>query len=212
MTDEKDRSAPMIGQFSGPPGNSPRVALRRKDEPEGPNTPDEETTQEASEEQKSQKPKSPGEVQKEFMEGLKEVGLDIEAARAIMDSVLEKGHCIEVHTLRGKEIVVRSRGYRDTLRAQRFLEVENPTYATSMDEIIMRYNSAASLVRYADKEFDHPEDREETSDQDIEKAFDRRLRFVETLPSIMVGKLNTVVYNMDVKLAAVFAEGAPEDF
>ncbi|RKY28321.1 MAG: hypothetical protein DRP83_00950 [Planctomycetota bacterium] len=208
MTDDKDRAAPMIGQFSGPPTNSPRVALRRKDESEGEI---EEKEAEKGEVQQATS-KTPTQIQNEFMKGLEDVGLELNQARAIMDEVLEKGYWTETHQIRKKELIVRSRGYRDTLRSQRFLEVENPTYAMGMDEIIMRYNSAASLVRFGDRKFDFPEDQKGTSDEEIEAAFEERRRFLEGLPSIVVGKINTIVFNMDVKLGAVFAEGAPEDF
>lgn len=209
MSDAKDRTAPMIGKFSGPATNAPRTGLRRKDEEESPTTPE---AQEETPKTYKRNPKTSVDVQKEFLEGLEEIGLDIEKARGIMDEVLQHGYYKETHTLRNKELIVRSRGYRDTLRAQRYLEVENPTYATNMDEIIMRYNTAASLIQYGDRTFEHPEDVEDSTDQQIEEAFEKRRRFLETLPSIMVGKLNTVVYNMDIKLSAVFAEGAPEDF
>jgi len=209
MPDEKDRTAPMIGQFSGPPTNAPRVALRRKDEEEDPVT--SEAPAEAPKTGK-RNPKTSVEVQKAFLEGLEEIGLDVEKARGIMDEILQHGYYKETHILRNKELVVRSRGYRDTLRAQRYLEVENPTYAMNLDEIVMRYNTAASLVQYGDRTFEHPEDSEESTDQQIQDAFEKRRRFLETLPSIMVGKLYTIVYNIDIKLAAIFAEGAPEDF
>jgi len=212
MTDEKsDRAAPMIGQFSGPPTNAPRVALRRKDSEEEPET-EASSSEEPGEEEVGFKPQTPEDVEKEFLEGLKEVGLDINKARAIMDEVLAHGHYTETRELRGKPIVIRSRNYRDTLRTQQYLEAENPTYATSMDEIVLRYNAAASLVQFGEHKFEHPEDRADAPREEIEEAFDKRLNFLQTLPSIMVGKLSTAVYNMDVKLQAVFAEGAPEDF
>ena len=210
MSDAKDRTAPMIGQFSGPQENAPRTALRRKDAESIDESPAQET--ETEETEISKKPRTPEAIQKEFLEGLEEVGLEPERARAIMDEVLSHGYYTESHSLRGKPLVVRSRSYRDTLRAQRFLEVENPTYAASMDEIVMRYNSAASLVQLGDRTFDHPEDREDATNEQVEAAFEKRRRYLETLPSILVGKINTIVFNMDVKLSAVFAEGAPEDF
>lgn len=208
MSENSDRAAPMIGQFSGPQNNEPRVPLRRKDEPE------EKAPQkdESPEEEVSRKPKSPMVIEKEFMEGLKSAGLDLEQARSIMDDVLSKGYYTEQQTLRGQQLVVRSRSYRDTLRTQQFLEAENPTYATSMDEIVLRYNAAASLVQFGDKVFDHPEDRDDATTSEIEEAFDKRLMYMQKLPSVLVGKISTVVYNMDLKLSAVFAEGAPEDF
>lgn len=211
MPDKSDRSAPMIGQFSGPDNNAPRVALQRKDPEKSAGAPEASEASEAPTEAQSP-PSTPEEIHKEFLEGLKEVGLTLDEARGIMDEVLTKRFYTERHELRGKPLIVRSRNYRDTLRTQQYLEAENPTYATSMDEIILRYNAAASLVQFGDRTFDHPEDRTEYTEQDVEDAFDTRLRFLQTLPSIVVGKLNTVVYNMDRKLAAVFSEGAPEDF
>jgi hypothetical protein len=198
--------APMIGQFSGPQDNAPRLpTLKKKEVPV--------TAAPAQESEKSPDPeKKPEDIYAEFHSGLEKASIDIVKAREIMDQVLEKTYYTETHNLRKTEIVIRSRNYRDTLRTQRFLEAESPSYAVNVDEIIMRYNTAASLVRFGQRAFDHPEDDDKSSDTQIEEAFDQRLRFVQTLPSVVVGKLGTLVYNMDLKLQAVFAEGAPEDF
>jgi len=213
MTDrQQDRKAPMVGQFSGPQTNSPRVApLQRKEEEK-----DQEEAGEVSEKdiQKSiiDAKKTAEEIHKEYLEGLKKVELSVDRARALMDEMLEKGYCTETHNWRqNTKVVIRTRNYQDTLRTQRYLEVESPTYAANVDEIIMRYNTAASLVQYGDHAFEHPEDTE-ASDEKVERAFDQRLKFVERLPNVVMGKLSTLVHNMDVRVAAVFAEGAPEDF
>jgi len=201
--------APMIGQFSGPQDNAPRLPTLKRTEPvetppDVPAEPEKKTEADTT--------KTPEEVHAEFLSGLKRAAIDVVKAREIMDQILEKSHYTEIHNLRKTEIVIRSRNYRDTLRTQRFLEAESPTYAVNVDEIIMRYNVAASLVRFGQRIFDHPEDDDKSSNTEIEKAFDARLRFTETLPSVVVGKLGTLVYNLDIKLQAVFAEGAPEDF
>lgn len=203
-----NETAPMIGQFSGPPGNAPRVALQRKETPVTPSEKQEAASPAAS----TTTTKSREEKYADFLKGLEEAGVTPVEARTIMDEILEKGYYTSTHQVRGKDIVIRSRNYSDTLRTQRFLEVESPTYAMNMDEIIMRYNTAASLVRFGEHTFEHPEDKKEYTNEEVEAAFDVRRKFIERLPSIMVGKLNTMVYNMDMKLAAVFAEGAPEDF
>jgi hypothetical protein len=222
MASNDEPNAPMIGQFSGPSENAPRVALRRKKKVEKvaetlegqtedtklePDTKDEQEVR-----SKPDTPKTAEELEEEFLDGLKSAGLKPEKARAIMDEVLQKNYYSETHKIRDTVIVIRSRGYRDTLRTQRYLEVEAPTYALNMDEIVMRYNTSASLAQFGDRIFEYPEDRDDSTQAQIEDAFELRRKFVERLPSVLVGKLQTLVYNMDVKLSAVFAEGAPADF
>lgn len=211
---KQDRKAPMVGQFSGPRKNAPRMKpLQRKEDSKDSESPEKKDSSEQIEEIDLNAEQTLEDVHDEYLEGLKKVGLTISRARALMDEMLEHDYCTETHQWRkNKKVVIRTRSYKDTLRTQRYLEVESPTYAANVDEIIMRYNTAASLVRYGDHTFKHPEDNPEASDEEIEDAFQIRLRFVERLPNVVMGKLGTLVHNMDVRMAAVFAEGAPEDF
>ena len=79
----------------------------------------------------------------------------------------------------------------------------------SVQDFVARCNLAASLKRYKDTEFlsPDPEDQEKCDEE-----FHKKLKFVLKLPHVVVGKLMTLSYKFDVMVAAVFADGAPQDF
>lgn len=203
---------PIPGDFmkSSEP-NEPR--LPRKDSTEGTEgteDPFEEIQKELSESAtpEKEKPLSPAELEEQYKEGLKGVGLDIAGARSIMENILIKDFYEESYRIGPLPVKLRTRTYSDTLRAQQHLEVENPTYNMSVQDLVARYNVAASLSQYGDNKFDFPTG----PGADVEKAFRARLEFVMARPAIVMAKLMELVYKFDIKMAAVFSEGAPQDF
>jgi hypothetical protein len=215
MLDEK--KAPLVGQFSGPPGNVPRTpsSLPRKPPAEDPPVPEgkEETGKESKvQEDDTPRAKTPQEKASDYAKGLKSVGLSPEEARAILEMVLVSDNYEESRKMGPIEVVIRTRNYKDANRTLRFLELEKPTYALGINDLIARYNMAASLVSYGKNVFSHPSKKNGASDEEIENAFHERLAFVFELPVVAVDKLQQLVYDLDQKIGAVFAEGAPEDF
>jgi hypothetical protein len=193
MTDNETGGTPLIGQFKDtPPENKTR--LPRKEE------------KEKEEEKKDSVGKfSPEE---EYEEGLAQVGVSKEEARTIMEKVLANRYYEETVKIGKLSVTISTRKYGDSLRAQRCLEAESPSYPVGINEVIARYNVAASLVRFGDTKFEigGKDDTEE------EARFNERYEFLISLPSVVIAKLMMIVHNFDLKLAAIFAEGAPEDF
>jgi len=213
---------PIPGQFLGPAGpNEPRQP-RQKTEPAAPAETNgtapvdlkkqlEELEKELHEEagkEKEVKPLTAEEKEALYTKGLEEAGLTLPEARAIMEKILVNDFYEESFTIGPLPVKLRTRTYSDTLRAQQHLEVENPTYNMSVQDLVARYNVAASLSKYGDNIFEFPTD----SEQKTEAAFQQRLAFVMGRPAIVMAKLMELVYRFDLKMGAVFAEGAPQDF
>lgn len=210
------KAAPLIGQFEGtqmkgPPQNSPR--LPRKEE--APATPD-------PEDQKIQetmdivdkdilnpmmKEGTPEQKIETYEEGLAKVGLTLADARSIMEQILINNFYEETHYIQSLPVTFRTRSYHDTVRLHQFLTAESPVYQASVQDLIARHNLAAALKKYGDREFEFPDDIKEA-----EKAFDKRMDFVETRVEHVVTRLMKLVYKFDEKLTKVFADGAPQDF
>ena len=207
MSEETKMKVP--GDFMGPSGpNEPR--LPRKDPAEESKGELEQLQEEMSatstpEEKKSL---SPAELEKQYKDGLTEVNLDITGARSIMENILIQDYYEESYRIGPLPVKLRTRTYADTLRAQQHLEVENPTYNMSVQDLVARYNVAASLSLYGDNKFEFPTG----TGSEVEKAFQQRLTFIMSRPAIVMAKLMELVYRFDIKMAAVFAEGAPQDF
>jgi hypothetical protein len=211
MTENRPPLIPGIG-FSGPNQNAPREAA-----PDLPSKPAESVSPTENPEAElattPAKPKTKEEKEKDYLAGLDAVGLSRVEARTIQEAVLVGRYYEEEFTLGSKAtVLLRTRGYADVQRAMRYLEVEAPTYNMAINDLIARYNMAASLVRYCDQTFKFPQKREGATSEEIEKAFMERYDFVMDLPTIAVDKLMKLNHKFDMKVAAVFEEGAPEDF
>ena len=219
MTDKS--TTPIPGQFLGPTGdNAPRQPRKEKVK-EVPITnstapadlkkqletlASELDSQESTEE--SAKLLTAEEREAIYVAGLEEVGLDLVGARDIMEKILVNDYYEEAYRIGPLPVKLRTRTYSDTLRAQQHLEVENPTYNMSVQDLVARYNVAASLSQYGDNIFEFPGGVE----LQTETAFKARLEFVMGRPAIVMAKLMELVYRFDIKMGAVFAEGAPQDF
>lgn len=206
MTIEETKM-PIPGDFIKSPGPN-EERLPRKETPESVSEQLADLQEEMNAPKKEVKPTTPEELEIQYKEGLKSVGLDITGARAIMEGILIKNFYEESYRIGPLPVKLRTRTYNDTLRAQQHLEVENPTYNMSVNDLVARYNVAASLAQYGDKKFEFPEE----AGTEVEKAFQQRLAFVMARPAIVMAKLMELAYKFDLKMAAVFAEGAPQDF
>jgi hypothetical protein len=74
-----------------------------------------------------------------------------------------------------------------------------------------RYNTAASLVRYGEHYFEHPDPLTAT-EEEMETAFAPRLRLLKRLPLYVSLKIQQFCFDFDQKMIAIFGEGAPQDF
>jgi hypothetical protein len=204
----EEKRAPLVGQFSGPPGNSPRTPAPLPGNVETPATEEDkkENTDDVA------RPKTPAEKAEAYAAGLAAVGLTHVQARGILEKVLVNGDYEERIKLGPVPVVICTRKYSDVLRTLRFLELEKPTYAMSINDVVARYNMAASLVSFGDETFERPSKKDGATDEDVESAFHYRLSFVMDLPVVTSDRLMQIVHEFDQRIGAVFAEGSPEDF
>jgi len=208
MSEPKPAGPPLIGQFSGPENNAPREDLQRKEDVEAV----EAIERQLSSEREKRKPKTQEEKAQAYAEGLETAGLEPKDARVVIDAMAEKGAYEEDYRIAGRiSITLRSRDYGDVQRAMRYLEAENPTYMQSINDFISRYNLAASLKRYNEKVFEFPERTPENTNK-VEQEFERRLMFLQTIPTPIVERMMQSLVAFDTKVGAALAEGAPEDF
>jgi len=194
--DEKTQTAPLLETL---PDNKPRVP---KPEPAPEAAVPEAPKEKEEEEPVLEKPAT-------YEDGLKANNLTTGQAREIMEKILVQGFYEETFRISGTvSIRLRTRSYTDSVRTQNYLESESPTYNLAINEVIARYNLAASLAQFGEKTFTFPEGAKE----EVEKAFQERYNFVMSKPYVVVNKLQGFLYLFDRKVAAVFADGAPEDF
>jgi hypothetical protein len=151
--------------------------------------------------------------EEQYLDGLKSVGLTLEKARMIQEDMFVKGYYEEEVRLIGAHyVVLRTRLYGDSVRANRRLEADRVEYVGSIQDIVNRYNTAASLVRYGDTTFAVPSPMGNTPAQEAEDSFTARLTFITQLPNAVCICLMQKVFEFDARIAAVFSDGAPLDF
>jgi hypothetical protein len=195
---------PTIGDFRGAEQNKPR--------PPPPPEPGEK-------EEEAETPEAPKEAEatagtalpdldfltpaEKYRERLKGMKIDLKEAEGIYDAVLSKGYYEEYVRLRGnRRAVFRTRAYEDHLRLQTVLEMQKPQLAISQDELITRYNLAASLFEWDGKPLKH----------DTDEDFDALLLLLRRLPGPLFSVLARELSKFDTKIMAVFDEGADENF
>lgn len=224
----EQKAVPLIGQFSGPPGNAPRLPADLPRKP--PVIPEPvimesvvaaatpgavgETAGEGDmpDDQLGSRPRTPQEKAEAYQKGLESVGLTPLEARGILEHVLVNDVYEEDFQMGPIKVTVRTRSYKDVIRTLRYLELEKPTYAMGINDVMARYNMAASIVAYGGNRFEHPSKKSGATDEQIDDAFNKRLDFIMELPTVALQKLMQITHDFDTKIGAVFAEGAPEDF
>lgn len=142
---------------------------------------------------------------------LKELEIDEGEAARIVDELLSKGYYQESFEISKKlSVMFRTREQRDTVRLQMAVQVQRPLYTDAMDELMTRYNMAASLAAYGRETFKFP--AEKSTDDDASKGFDERLAFVERLSTPIFSRLSVALARFDRKISAVMREGVAENF
>lgn len=195
---ERPTDAPLIGDFKGPKGNKPR----RPKLPEDLQRNDESTDEGVV--------KSTAQT---YAEHLGEVGLSLNKARLIRDNMLFHHYHEETYLLGNKlPVVLRTRDYGDAQRAMRRLEDESPQYAMAINDLVAHCNMAASLSKYGDTSFDLYVPADKPTQDQKETSFEERSNFLRDLPTTIVDNLMRFAGEFDAMIAAVFSEGAPEDF
>ena len=142
---------------------------------------------------------------------LKELDISEEDAAQIVDDLLMKGYYEERFPLSKKiAVTLRTREQRDTIRLQTALQVQRPLYNDTMDEIITRYNMAASLVSFGRETFAFSKVTDEN--KVASDLFDKRLDYVERLAAPVFSRLSILLATFDRKVAAVMRNGVAENF
>lgn len=166
------------------------------------------TEEEQSEETKPDKIKT-------YLDNLAQLNITQEHAKLIIDDVLFKGYYSEdCKVLNRIPVTFKTRSYADMIRTHRLLEAEAARIAMHVNDQLLRYNLAASLVRYGDTVFPvlpaAVDGRADTDVQNVE--YQKKLDFIQQLPLQAAIALIQLLHTFDQKTFAVFEEGAPEDF
>lgn len=199
-----DNNRPPIGSFRGVPDNKPRTTAPSVPPTFGAGSPPEPPRASETKEQSTTTPSvpktlTPGE---QYLARLDDAGITKQEAEGIYDAVLSKGYYEEYVRIRGNKAVLRTRQYEDTLRVQTALELAGNRMPSSNDELIARYNLAASLYEWQGKPIRH------NTDED----FDNAIRMIQKMPGPLVYMLTNALARFDAKLMVVFSEGCTEVF
>lgn len=124
-------------------------------------------------------------------------------AEKIFDTVLTKGYYEEVIPVRKNiRAVFRTRAYDDTLRLEQAFEATQPKLVMTQEDLVTRYNMAASLSEWEGKTYKHENDDD----------FDVVLKVVQKLPGPVYAILANALVKFDRKTLLVFSDGATENF
>lgn len=203
---------PSIGDFSRPLVD--QVKQPQAGQPPQPPSPNEQrlTAAEqkvATEAKQAEEQKKPLEL---YEQKLKEFNITREEAARIIDTYLMKGYYEEPFALTNRiKGAFRTRAYADTQRLQEHLERTRPAYSEHYQEAVFLYSTAASLTRLGNTVFNFP-DPTKTTKEEIEKAFETRLAYIQSLGDTFVRLLYQKLSKFDEKVRAVLDEGALENF
>lgn len=191
---------PKIGEFRSAPGNAPRGSMAPSPASEEVAAPPVVETPEAKDTKpEAEIPKTPAEIYRERLERAK---IDLNHAHTIYDSVLDKGFYEEYIRIRSKRAVFRTRSYDENLRLQTALERESPRLQMNQEELICRYNLAASLYEWDGKVIPHK------TDEDFENV----LKMIVGMPAPLVAMLYDQLSKFDAKIMMIFSDGATDSF
>lgn len=196
---------PRIGDFRSPPENAPRttaaVPESAKAPPPAPAAkpkPAEDADEPASEE-----PTPPELTAKErYLKRLEEAKIGRDTAAAIYDAIIEKGYYEEFVTIGKHKAIFRTRVYDDSLRLQTALEATRPTLVLTQEDMITRYNLAASLYAWKNTTYKH----------DTDEDFDTVMDMVKKLPAPVYSLMVQRLAEFDHKIMTIFSDGATETF
>lgn len=133
---------------------------------------------------------------------LEEAKIPLTEALSIFDAVMSKGYYEEYVELRGTRVVLRTRLYEDHLRVQTALELQRPGLVLTQEDLITRYNLAASLYEFRGEPLPHTND----------KDFDAVMTLLQKLPAPLYSLLAQKLAVFDRKVMLVFSDGATDSF
>lgn len=146
-----------------------------------------------------------------YQEHLAQYGISEEKAARIVDDLLTQGYYEEDFPISKRvNLTLRTREHRDTIRMQIALQVQRPLFSDTLNELVSRYNLAASLAAYNGKRYDFPS--EDDADEKADKLFDVRLKKAEHLPAAVFSMATMLLAKFDRMILAVMREGVAENF
>jgi hypothetical protein len=146
-----------------------------------------------------------------YQEHLKQYGISEEKAARIVDDLLTKGFYEEDFPISKRvSLTLRTREHRDTIRMQIALQVQRPLFTDTLNELVSRYNLAASLSAYNGTSYYFPSLEDE--DEKADKLFDVRLKAAEHLPAAIFSMATMLLAKFDRMILAVMCEGVAENF
>lgn len=215
MSDPKPK-APLVGKdFSGPKDNKPRTSPLQSKESVQEEEVEESQQSDADEDESGKTEAEPKETPEEtYRKRLVELDIKPEEANKILDDILfNEGYTEEVLIGGRLKVVFRTRKYRDLQRTMRNMDNEAPLSPGHTNDLIARYNTAASLAQYKDIKFDFPDPSTPgVTTEQIEEAFQKRFEFLNNLDEPIVARIIAKMSEFDRKIGAVMADGAPSDF
>lgn len=209
--EDTNTGMPQIGDsdFSGPSNNTLRSKPTSETERKIEQTLDE-MDESSSAADKVERPKTEEELAAAYEQGLIKVGLTLEDARGIIEDIVVRGYHEEATRIGPITFRYRTRDHHDTLRTYGAVESSGIAMPQAMQEFINRHNTAGSMVSWGDKKFTRPDPLDEDA---CEEAFKERLSFLSRgVSSLVAVKMMQIVHDFDEKMAAVMADGAPQDF
>jgi hypothetical protein len=133
---------------------------------------------------------------------LEDAKISRETANAIFDAVMSKDYYEEYVKVGTNRAVFRTRMYEDHLRLQTALELQRPGLVLSQEDMITRYNLAASLYEWRGKPLKHDNDED----------FDKVLNIIKRMPAPVYSLLAQKLAEFDQKVMTVFSDGATDSF
>ena len=146
-----------------------------------------------------------------FQERLDSVKVTREEAAEIVDSVLLKGYYAKDYAItKTIKARFRTRGARDTRRAQDMLENMRLSISAHYNEMLSRFLLASSLERFGDDKLDHA--AKGSNADEHERAFNSRLNYVDNLSDPALRVLFDKLRIFDTMISTVLEEGTIENF
>ena len=152
------------------------------------------------------------EASKSYEEILKEAEISLDDAQSIVDDMLLQGYYEESYPLTKRvSVTFRTRTQADYVRYSIALEAISPKFVDQLQELMVRYFLAGSLVRFGDQNLPYP-DRTKENLEKVNDAFDKRLEWIESQPERIVALLAQKLNKFDKKVAVVLSEGVANFF
>jgi len=197
---------------------SPTGAVRPRQTPDGPTMaplpePEQLIQEEEEKVEKEEEIKTPSvENVRPWKDVLAEAKITEEQANVILDSMMTKGYWDKSYVLlRGRlHATLRTRDAYNVTRISKALDLRRNPTNTAFAELVFNYNLAGSMVKYQEVTLPFPEGK--ATLETIEDHFQKRLEFIDRLPSPVVSALYSALSNFDQIVSAALYEEAPTGF